>query len=596
MPTARFRVDPRLASLLGESYRSSEEALRELVDNAWDADAEEVRISVPGAMKTAPIVVQDDGSGMTEREVRDAYLYVANGRRTRSGDRTPRRKRLVKGRKGIGKFAGLIAADVMLLETRANGRATRLEITKKHLLEAGGKNPDIENIDLPLVARACGPEEHGTTVTLSSLAQSLEFPDPTKLRELLVLEYGRDDTFRVFVNGERVAIVDVPGERFAQNASLASAGAVTLKLTVSDDRKPSKQAGIAIRVGGKIVGRPSLLGLDDDESIPSRLARRIYGEVEADGLMDSVTADWGGFIENSKAFQEVRSWAADKVRAQLAQTFTKEVSAQEARVRPRLQPKLELIPEARRAAAEAGIKRVLQKFYGENDDKIELVASLMLEAFERDEYWLILQKIDEATRSDVAKLADILDEFGLVDLATIGHQAKGRLRFLDELELLIKNQGTLEAQVHRAIERNLWVLGSEFALVSSNKTLQTLTTQWLDKKYTGRNAKKRPDLLLANSVQRRHVIIEFKRPSYSIDREDEAQAQGYRDDLVPVLGGPVEVVLVGGKRDPTIPAGYDPKELSVKSYWDLAASARSQLTWLLQEMGGTSASAALTGK
>jgi hypothetical protein len=35
---AQFRVDPRLASLLGESYRSTEQALKELIDNAWDAD------------------------------------------------------------------------------------------------------------------------------------------------------------------------------------------------------------------------------------------------------------------------------------------------------------------------------------------------------------------------------------------------------------------------------------------------------------------------------------------------------------------------------------------------------------------------------
>jgi len=34
---AHFRVDPRLAALLGENYRSTEQALKELIDNAWDA-------------------------------------------------------------------------------------------------------------------------------------------------------------------------------------------------------------------------------------------------------------------------------------------------------------------------------------------------------------------------------------------------------------------------------------------------------------------------------------------------------------------------------------------------------------------------------
>ncbi|MGE0328323.1 MAG: ATP-binding protein [Polyangiaceae bacterium] len=101
---ARFKVDPKLASLLGESYRSSEEALKELVDNAWDADAENVNITLPGAVDGGPIVIEDDGSGMTETELREEYLKIANDRCTRKGETTPTKRRKVKGRKGIGKF------------------------------------------------------------------------------------------------------------------------------------------------------------------------------------------------------------------------------------------------------------------------------------------------------------------------------------------------------------------------------------------------------------------------------------------------------------------------------------------------------------
>src|SRR5438876_2156942 len=100
---ANFRVDPRLASLLGENYRSTEHALRELVDNAWDADADNVRITLPQPMTDEPIVVADDGSGMTEAEVRKHYLMIANDRYSRRGTQTPRHARPVRGRKGIGK-------------------------------------------------------------------------------------------------------------------------------------------------------------------------------------------------------------------------------------------------------------------------------------------------------------------------------------------------------------------------------------------------------------------------------------------------------------------------------------------------------------
>ncbi len=45
--TAQFSVDTRLTRLLGETSRSSDVALKELIDNAWDADAPNVRITLP---------------------------------------------------------------------------------------------------------------------------------------------------------------------------------------------------------------------------------------------------------------------------------------------------------------------------------------------------------------------------------------------------------------------------------------------------------------------------------------------------------------------------------------------------------------------
>ncbi|HYU03279.1 MAG TPA: ATP-binding protein, partial [Jatrophihabitantaceae bacterium] len=59
-----FSVDPRLIELLGAQYRSTEEALKELVANAWDADATEVSISLPEPLTISPVVVADNGYGM----------------------------------------------------------------------------------------------------------------------------------------------------------------------------------------------------------------------------------------------------------------------------------------------------------------------------------------------------------------------------------------------------------------------------------------------------------------------------------------------------------------------------------------------------
>lgn len=92
--TTRFQVDSRLAKLLSQEYTSSERALKELVDNAWDADAESVDIHLPEPMSDAPIVIRDDGTGMTSGELERHYLYIAADRRSARGDRTALKQRL----------------------------------------------------------------------------------------------------------------------------------------------------------------------------------------------------------------------------------------------------------------------------------------------------------------------------------------------------------------------------------------------------------------------------------------------------------------------------------------------------------------------
>ena len=61
MSISAFKVDTGLASLLSESYRSPEKALKELIDNAWDAEASHVEITLPEPLSGDAIVVEDNG-------------------------------------------------------------------------------------------------------------------------------------------------------------------------------------------------------------------------------------------------------------------------------------------------------------------------------------------------------------------------------------------------------------------------------------------------------------------------------------------------------------------------------------------------------
>lgn len=577
---ANFKVDPRLASLLGETYRSTEHAVKELVDNAWDADAPTISITLPDPMTANPIVIEDTGCGMTEQELRNEYLVVANDRRSRKGDRTKQLKRLVKGRKGIGKFAGLMVANVMEIETTARGKTTRVVIAKEDLLNA---SRDLERIDLPLTVTPAAEGVSGTKVTLSSLSDRFEFPLPEQLKTLLMTEYGREEDVRINVNGVPLGLDDLPGERFQANENLVEAGTVKLNFKVSDGAKSLKQAGIALRVGGKVVGKPGFFGLEDDPEIPPKLLKKLYGEVEADGLSECVTADWGDIVENSRAFHALKPVVQAHLKNAVEEVFKREVSLQRARIQRQINLRLAEMPEHRRRFAQVALEKVMKRFYGESEDKVETVASVILDAFEKDEYWLVLKQIDESKGGDVETFASALEVFGLLDMALMANQAKSRLKVLDHLDDLVRNPATLEKNVHSVIERNLWVLGYDHSLISSNKTLARTIEEYTSAKFTGDRASMRPDLFLAQNLRGGYLLIEFKRPSKEIDRQDQRQSQEYRDDLEPRFDQ-IEILLLGKGRDVTAAMQNDPPRLQVFSYEALISTARTQLDWLLAEL------------
>ncbi len=580
MSSARFRVDPRLATLLGESYRSTERALKELVDNAWDADAQNVWIELPDIVSDQPIVIRDDGSGMTEQEIHQEYLAVASDRRTRKGTTTVIKKRTVKGRRGIGKFAGLVAASTMTVETKVKGVITSLTMAKSAILEVA---KDLEEVDLPVQISACGSDEHGTTITLSDLNQNLEAPKPDVLKELLALEYGRDRDFTIFVNGEQLGFQDIPGEAFSYNDELPGVGKVNLQFKVMESGRPLAKAGIVTRVDGKIVGKPSFFGLDERDDFPKKLLHRISGEIAADGLEGDVTADWGAIIENSKARQAVQEWAQEHLNRDVEVVFEREIKTAQAQLNRQIRERLRQLPEYRRQFAQEALDRVMRKFSDLPIEKRNILASLVLDAMEKDEYFQVCQRIYAARDGDISNLADALNSFGLVAMTTMAYSAHSRIVLLNGLDNLALNPATLEMEMHKALESNLWVLGPEYSLMASNQTLKKTIEQFSDKKFSGARANKRPDLLLAQDMPDRMLLVEFKKPSDSLTRDHESQAKKYRDDLQTKFPGKkIDIVLIGGQKSAGIT--HVDGDTRFSSYKEVISNARNQMEWLLREL------------
>ncbi len=578
--SAHFKVDPKLAELLGETYRSVEEAIKELIDNAYDADSENVKIQLPDELTPDPkIVIEDDGSGMKENEVRNEYLNIANSRTSRKGNVTFSKKRKVKGRKGIGKFSGLMVASQMTIETYANGKMTSLTINKDDLAKAGY---DLEKVPLPINVTDCDKIKHGTRIILQGINQNFSFPNPDRLKEILIRDYGREMDFDITINDENIGVLDLQGKSYSERIELPDGKMATLNYTVTE--KPIKQSGIAIRVNNKIIGRPQNF-LSDDEIIPKKLQSRVYGEIICDDLEDDLTADFGAVIDNSKLYQKLTTSTTEQLRKSVDEVFVTDMKMAKARYQRKINKELEKLPDFKQPFAKKALYKVLEKFYGETEERINTVISVMVSAMEKDHYWDIVQNIEDTRTGDVEKFAEALSEFGFLEMSIISSQAINRLRFLDELNILIENPKTLESTVHKAFEKNTWLFGDDYSVIFSDQGLKTSIEKVINKTYKGEKPDDRPDILFGRNITRSLVLIEFKRPSFTLNRDTESQALKYRDELnVYFHNQKIEIILLGGKVKGIISSHNERGDVLYRTYVDLISVARQKLIWLIDEL------------
>lgn len=575
---ARFQVSSRIAHLLSQEYSSSEKALKELIDNAWDADAESVRVTLPRPMTDDTIEIVDDGTGMTEEELRRHYLDIAADRRARRGERSANKNRKVKGRKGIGKFAGLMTATEMRLETSARGVTSSFALRLADLASV----EDIETLSIEIITRPCAPDHHGTRIILSELHSGFSLPDPKKFRQVLLQEYGRETDFRIYVDGKALGIDDVDGKYKELKIGVDGVGDVYIRFAITEANIMSRQAGLTLRVEGKAIGKPGFFGLDTKDDFPQKLLKKLYGEIDADGLREHVTAGWDTVVENSELLAAVVASVQPILIDAFKERYQRDLRLANARLKRVVHERLSRLPEFRREYAEKAIRKILDRFFGEPAEKIEPFVYVLLEAIEDADYGAVLHHLADCDRSDVSTLADALADFGLAEMAYLVDQAKARQDFLDRLEDLGQNKKTLEIEMHKAIEKSLWILGPQYTLFSSNKTLARQTNNYLTEKFAKARSKTRPDLLLNEDLYGRALLIEFKRPSHALNHEDYRQAITYRHDLLRFLNKEIEVLVIGGSRSADFPISHLEPDVRAVTYDDVIASARRQLQWQLR--------------
>ena len=103
MKQYNFNISLSILNHLGRNlYRSFMTVLGEAISNSWDADAQNVYITIDRDARI--LIVRDDGEGMDESDFQNKFLKIGYSKRKDDKTHTDSGRPYI-GRKGIGKLA-----------------------------------------------------------------------------------------------------------------------------------------------------------------------------------------------------------------------------------------------------------------------------------------------------------------------------------------------------------------------------------------------------------------------------------------------------------------------------------------------------------
>lgn len=295
----KVRVDKSHLFTLGEKmYRESIEFIRELVNNAYDADATEVYVSI----LRDSIEVRDNGSGMNQKGLEQFFTIGSEEKKVHSISPRMGRKRI--GQFGIGKFSALSLADQFMVESVRGKYKYRVVFDKKSWQIS-------DHWELPIQKEKTSPlDSEGTTVILKKLTKKIHLAEVEKyLKQSVPL---RAKKFAVFLNNKRVSAKTITG-KIIPIRDKTIYGDIEGEIVLALNPKDVDEPGLECRVKQVFIKRD----LFDVDKKHHQGIGRITGYVNADFL--PLIASRSDFILDSPQYKIFYQLMHAKLNTALAQ-------------------------------------------------------------------------------------------------------------------------------------------------------------------------------------------------------------------------------------------------------------------------------------
>lgn len=600
-----------LVRSLGSVASLPDVALTELVANAWDAGATRVNIVLP-ERHGAALVVEDDGCGLTPEQFRQRWMTLGYDRvkhQGRSAELPPDRsdlRRTAYGRNGVGRHGLLCFADSYEVDTRREGRKSQFVVSA-----AAGEAPFV------LVSeRVSEGKGHGTR--LAAVVQR-NLPSADRIRDVLSARFLHDPQFKVAVNGKSVPLEEHAG--LADRTVFQLSNQVSAEAFFIDSTKvarTTRHQGIALWVGGRLVGTPSW-SVGDHMVVDgrTRFAKRYTVVVKSDDLFDDVLPDWSAFKKSEvvgKLFDVVASYVEGRFKTIYAERIqdTKESVIREHRAQ------IEALPPGGRMDVAEFVEQLATEQPTMQPETLSLAVKTMIQLEQSHSGAALLEKLSKLSDEDIEGLDRLLSEWTVRDALTVLDEIDRRIAVVEAMGKLSADRKVDELHtLHPLVTQARWLFGPEFdaAEYAMNVSLRHAVEKVFKKRVKKGafiNDRKRPDLVIQGDFTlaavateefdasgltklRNVLVIELKRGGSCIGRDEVTQAEHYVEDLMGcgLLDGTpfIRAFVVGEEVDQRVQSvrtiGENPERGRIQActYSQLVRTALQRLFRLRERLG-----------
>ena len=522
-------------------------AFAELVANSWDAGATRVDITIP-QKQGQQIIIEDNGSGMTDEEFRSRWMVIAYNRVDHQGEHidflaadNTKIRRIAYGRNGVGRHSLVCFDEYYAIETWKEGCLNRYEIA----VSGGNSAFSIEK-------HAQKPKSgSGTKIMVNAIKH---FPDPAAISRTLGYKFMFDPQFEVYVNGAKVEYHNTlrPDKETTLSTQYGELSAAIYR--IPDGEKSTSNNGIAIWVNGRLVGKPSwTVGDYKIEDARRKLAIKHVVIVQADFLIDEISYDWTSFRKTEKVLEANKVLTAylRKYRIEYYRGKTTEVRDEAVRTNKEVIRTLSI-------PAVYSLKQFFDTYLEQRPeveaDELNIIVSSLVNVLSNERGLSLLAKLSVMSDASLSDLDKILDEWSVSDIKTVLDEINSRIAVIDAIQKLCSDPRTDELHVlHPLISQARWLFGIEYdnPNYTFNRRLSTVVKELLDgelKEETTINWNKRPDLVFASdhtvsatcteeiddngiSCVDKILIIELKKGGFQIGKSEIYQAEGYVESI-----------------------------------------------------------------